>query len=165
MLDYQPRMFENPRDCHVGLRPPRNDVLFLQSAVKDIIELGDGGAVGFQDGPDGVFLTGVEMDGDIGAAQRASGARCAEDRAFSPFQHLLFSVIISFFCMKSRNGQRKAFADHFLNHAAYSTVIARPIGPWQSPGTGCEYERSTRRLPRRFAPRNDGGSRELVLLL
>ena len=27
-MDYQQKMLENPGDCHVGLRPPRNDTLF-----------------------------------------------------------------------------------------------------------------------------------------
>ncbi len=36
---------------------------------------------------------------------------------------------------------------------------------WQSPGQMCEFAVRTRRFPRGFAPRNDGGRLWLVLLL
>ena len=38
-----------------------------------------------------------------------------------------------------------------------------PVRAWQSPGTSCEDERSTRRLPRRFAPRTDSGCRQFFV--
>ena len=42
----QPRMFENPRDCHVGLCPPRNDVLFRHAQA-------------LRHSPEGLFLSVV----------------------------------------------------------------------------------------------------------
>ena len=42
------------------------------------------------------------------------------------------------------------------NHVTTTSVIARPIGPWQSPGGWFRSRRITGRLPRRLsAPRND----------
>ena len=34
-------------------------------------------------------------------------------------------------------------------------VIPRGEAPWESPGTRCSYQRSARRLPRPYGPRND----------
>ena len=56
-----------------------------------------------------------------------------------------------------RNCQRRNGATSRNNH-----VIARPIGPWQSRGQWCRGKSTG--SPRRFAPRNDGGGRLLVLL-
>ena len=39
------------------------------------------------------------------------------------------------------------------------SVIPRGVAPWESPGPLYKYERCTRRLPRRFAPRNDTENR------
>ena len=52
-----------------------------------------------------------------------------------------------------------------------SSVIARPAGPWQSvlfpspTGTGGASHRAGCGLPRRFAPRNDSGSRRMIVLI
>ena len=56
-----------------------------------------------------------------------------------------------------RNCQRRNGATSRNNH-----VIARPIGPWQSRGQWCRGKSTG--SPRRFAPRNDGGGRWLILL-
>ena len=48
------------------------------------------------------------------------------------------------------------------NQAPTTSVIPRSEATWESPGISCEFEGSSRRLPRPCGARNDGGFRSLL---